>query len=227
MPGADPGESAAARRVLAEIVERGPVTAADIATALGVTPTAVRRHTDALLEAGLVADGPAIRTTRGRGRPARAFVVTDTGHACLADSGGDVAVEALRFLARTYGETAVAAFADDYAARREGVYAQVMRQAGDGVADQVTALAGALSADGYAASVRPVTGPAGQVTGVQLCQGHCPKQRVAVEHPQLCEAEREMFARLLGVDVQRLATLAHGEHVCTTFIRIPDERSMT
>jgi len=54
--------------------------------------------------------------------------------------------------------------------------------------------------------------------GIQLCQGHCPVQDVAAQFPQLCEAETEAFSRLLGVHVQRLATLAHGDHVCTTFI---------
>ena len=43
-------------------------------------------------------------------------------------------------------------------------------------------------------------------------------QRVAAQFPQLCEAEAEAFGRLLGVHVQRLATLAHGEHVCTTHV---------
>jgi hypothetical protein len=41
---------------------------------------------------------------------------------------------------------------------------------------------------------------------------------VAREFPQFCDAETEAFSRLLGVHVQRLATLAHGDHVCTTFI---------
>jgi predicted ArsR family transcriptional regulator len=41
---------------------------------------------------------------------------------------------------------------------------------------------------------------------------------VAAEFPQLCEAETEAFSRLLGVHVQRLATLAHGDHVCTTHV---------
>ena len=59
---------------------------------------------------------------------------------------------------------------------------------------------------------------------VQLCQGHCPVQHVASEFPQLCEAETEAFGRLLGVHVQRLATLAHGDHVCTTFVPTPTER---
>ena len=39
--------------------------------------------------------------------------------------------------------------------------------------------------------------------------------------PELCEAETEAFSRLLGVHVQRLATLAQGDHVCTTFVPTP------
>ena len=46
-------------------------------------------------------------------------------------------------------------------------------------------------------------------------------QHVAAEFPQFCDAETDAFSRLLGVHVQRLATLAHGEHVCTTFIPTP------
>jgi predicted ArsR family transcriptional regulator len=41
---------------------------------------------------------------------------------------------------------------------------------------------------------------------------------VAEQFPQLCEAETEAFAELLGTHVQRLATIAHGDGVCTTFI---------
>jgi len=84
----------------------------------------------------------------------------------------------------------------------------------DGVAERATALADALSAEGYAASARPVPG----TPAVQLCQGHCPVQDVAHEFPQLCEAETRAFSRLLGVHVQRLSTLAGGGHVCTTSI---------
>jgi hypothetical protein len=41
---------------------------------------------------------------------------------------------------------------------------------------------------------------------------------VAAEFPQLCEAETEAFGRLLGTPVQRLATIAHGDGVCTTHV---------
>ncbi len=53
---------------------------------------------------------------------------------------------------------------------------------------------------------------------MQLCQGHCPVQHAAERFPELCEAETAVFSRLLGVDVRRLATLAQGDHVCTTHI---------
>ncbi len=41
---------------------------------------------------------------------------------------------------------------------------------------------------------------------------------MAEKFPELCEAETEVFARLLGTHVQRLATIAHGDGVCTTFV---------
>jgi predicted ArsR family transcriptional regulator len=44
---------------------------------------------------------------------------------------------------------------------------------------------------------------------------------VAHEFPQLCEAETEMISRVLGRHVQRLATIAHGDGVCTTSIPTP------
>ncbi len=86
---------------------------------------------------------------------------------------------------------------------------------------RVQALAEALSADGYAASAGPAPAIGGRVQaegGEQLCQHHCPVAHVAAEFPQLCEAETEAFGRLLGAPVQRLATIAHGDGICTTHV---------
>jgi hypothetical protein len=44
---------------------------------------------------------------------------------------------------------------------------------------------------------------------------------VAAEFPQLCEAETAVIGRLVGTHVQRLATIAHGDGVCTTHIPGP------
>jgi predicted ArsR family transcriptional regulator len=111
----------------------------------------------------------------------------------------------------------VSEFARERIADLEQRCAAQLAEAGDDVAARAEVLATALSAHGFAASTRPVLAGT-PLAGVQLCQGHCPVQHVAAEFPQFCDAETDAFSRLLGVHVQRLATLAHGEHVCTTFI---------
>ena len=129
----------------------------------------------------------------------------------------DVATSALRFLAEHAGADAVGEFARERNAELEQRYAAQLTAAGEDVTARAKALATALTADGFAASIRPV-GEGTPLAGVQLCQGHCPVQHVAAQFPAFCDAETDAFSRLLGVHVQRLGTLAHGEHVCTTFI---------
>src|SRR5260370_795349 len=83
------------------------------------------------------------------------------------------------------------------------------------------------SAHGYAAAASAMPGGdrlaplAGGAAGEQLCQHHCPVAHVAARYPQLCEAETEAFGRLLGTPVQRLATIARGDGICTTHITAP------
>ncbi len=74
-----------------------------------------------------------------------------------------------------------------------------------------------LTADGYAATASP----APTMGGEQLCQHHCPVAHVAEQFPELCEAETAVFAQLLGTHVQRLATIAHGDGLCTTHVPPP------
>jgi len=207
-------------RVRQTISERGPITAGDLASRLGLTPAAVRRHLDLLAEQGAIEErepATAGGAGRGRGRPARAYVLSAAGHAGMNSDYDDVATSALRFLAERAGQDAVRDFAQERTAELEQRYAVQLGEAGGDVTARAAALAAALTVDGFAASTRPV-GQGTPLAGVQLCQGHCPVQHVAAEFPQFCDAETDAFSRLLGVHVQRLATLAHGEHVCTTFI---------
>ena len=210
-------------RVARLILELGPSTASVIGSRLGLTPAAIRRHLDNLLAEGLIETRTA-RTyaSRGRGRPARLFAITDAGRSAFEHAYDDLASSALRFLAATAGPAAVEEFARHQVAELERRYGPTVAAAPPG--DRVQALADALSADGYAASAgaAPATGPAGKAAvasgGEQLCQHHCPVAHVAAEFPQLCEAETEAFSRLLGVPVQRLATIAHGDGICTTHV---------
>jgi predicted ArsR family transcriptional regulator len=205
-------------RIARLILENGPVTAAALSTRLGLTPAAVRRHLDNLLAGGLIEARTARRVaSRGRGRPAKLFAITDAGRSAFEHAYDDIATSALRFLAEAAGPEAVAEFARRQVAELEHRYRPVMESAGE---DKVGALAEALSADGYAASA--TSAPAQAIGGgEQLCQHHCPVAHVAAEFPQLCEAETEAFARLLGTPVQRLATIAHGDGICTTHVTAP------
>jgi len=225
--GSNPGphgvEARTRDRVRQTISEQGPLTAAALASRLGLTPAAVRRHLDLLAEQGAIeerAPADAGGSGRGRGRPARAYILSEAGHAGLDSDYDDVATSALRFLAEHAGaDDAVGEFARERSAELEARYAAQLATAGEDVTARAQALATALSADGFAASTRPVAAGT-PLAGVQLRQGHCPVQHVAAQFPAFCDAETDAFSRLLGVHVQRLATLAHGEHVCTTFIPI-------
>ena len=209
-PGRAPERAGTRERVLSLLLELGPATTAVLSGRLGLSPAAVRRHLDALLAEGTVSSRePRVRAAL-RGRPARQWALTEAGHAAGPTAYDDLAVTALRFLADAGGRPAVKAFADTRARQLEQRYRdRVVALPGP---QRVEALAAALSEDGYAA------GAAAQGSGVQLCQHHCPVQHVAQEFPQLCEAETAAFGRLLGVHVQRLATIAHGDGVCTTYV---------
>ncbi len=208
-------------RVARLLLENGPSTASTLATRLGLTPAAVRRHLDALLEEGLV-ELREIRGVgnRGRGRPAKFFALTESGRGAFHQAYDDLAAGALRFLSESLGETAVLEFARSRVAELEQRYAEVVEAVPSG--ERAAVLAVALSGDGYAASAS--TAPTG--VGEQLCQHHCPVAHVAAEFPQLCEAETEVFGRLLGAPVQRLATIAHGDGICTTHVSAPPEPAL-
>jgi predicted ArsR family transcriptional regulator len=213
---AEPAARSTRGQVARLILELGPCTAATLGGRLSLTPAAIRRHLDTLIADGMIETRTARSYgNRGRGRPAKVFVVTDAGRSAFEHAYDDLATSALRFIEQSYGKQAVADFARRQVSELERRYAAVLTK-GD-LADRVQALAGALSADGYAAAAgpAPVIGP---TNAQQICQHHCPVAHVAAEFPQLCEAETEAFGRLLGAPVRRLATIAHGDGICTTHV---------
>jgi predicted ArsR family transcriptional regulator len=221
------GERRTRNRVARSILDHGPSTAADVAERLGLTQAAVRRHLDALHAENVVEPrDQRVYGHRGRGRPAKVFALTDCGRDAFDQAYDQLAADALHWIAESAGggesgEAAVSAFARARVAGQAERYRPLVEAAAP--EDRAQALARALSSDGYAATARSAPGPAGE----QLCQHHCPVAHTAEQFPQLCEAEAEVFSRLLGTHVQRLATIAHGDGVCTTFIPRVDHPSST
>jgi predicted ArsR family transcriptional regulator len=213
----DSGDQPTRERVVRSILVNGPSTAAVLAERLDLTAAAVRRHLEHLLSEGaLESREPRPTAQRGRGRPAKVFAITELGRAHFDQQYDDLAVQALRYLSETGGDEAVMEFARRRVAFIERDYATVT--AADPELSPAEALARVLSSEGYAASVRALPLADGLAVGEQLCQQHCPVSHVAHEFPQLCEAETEAIGHVLGRHVQRLATIAHGDGVCTTCI---------
>jgi predicted ArsR family transcriptional regulator len=214
-----PGE--AAERVARVLLQAGPSTAADVAETLGLTTTGVRKQLTALVDARLVVAherapyGPTPK--RGRGRPGMVFSLTQQGRAACDQAYDDLALSALRFMSQEFGADAVQAFAADRAEQLAAAVPAELR----GHASP-TEVAEALTRVGYAARIEPL----GEVA-VQLCQHSCPVVDAAREFPILCEAETEALGRVLGRHVTRLATLAHGDEVCTAVIPIESSHVAT
>ena len=212
------------QRVARVLLDEGPATAASLAERLGLSPAAVRKQLDALMDRGWVrADatapyGPTVGTARGRGRPARVFSLTPAGRDGFDQGYDDLARQVLHHLADRDGRSAVREFA---AARVAGLGDRVAARIGASAdapprpADRAKAVAEVLSEDGFAASTAPVSG------GVQICQHHCPVAHAAAEFPELCEAETAAIAAAVGTHVTRLATIGAGDGVCTTLVPDP------
>lgn len=219
----DPGRD----RVAASLLTQGPATASMLAERLGISATAVRRHLDGLAAQGLVVAtdrppfGPA--PARGRGRPARTFALTAEGRSQFPAEYDVLAAEALAFIDRSSGPQGLVAFAESHARALEDQLRQRLGDSWQGADDaaQVEAFAEALNGAGFAVSAEPAP------TGVQVCQHHCPVAHVAEQFPQICEAETEAFARLVGRHVQRLATIANGDGVCTTVVPVGSDSLTT
>jgi predicted ArsR family transcriptional regulator len=222
----DAAEARTRDRVARTLLLERNVTASAISHELGLTPAAVRRHLDALVSTGLASPIDTAPTGQ-RGRPARSYRLTEAGRERFPQAYQALAAEAMQFLVDHVGAEAVT----EFARARAGAIADRLTEVAAAeavdpsrpVANRadvdpnhlVELLARALDVDGYATSVRPVG------TGAQLCQHHCPVAHVAAAFPQLCEAETELFSRVLGRHVQRLATIANGDGVCTTHIPGP------
>ena len=99
-------------RVLDLIAEKGPVSAAQLAKVLSLTPAAVRRHITALEDAEQIeVHTPAQTGKRGRGRPARHYVLTPKARTSFAEGYSDLATRALHYLSQVAGDKAVDSFA--------------------------------------------------------------------------------------------------------------------
>ncbi|MCL2652996.1 MAG: winged helix-turn-helix transcriptional regulator [Propionibacteriaceae bacterium] len=209
-------EASTRQRVLGAIMAQDATTATELAGLLGLTSAAVRRHLEALEDEGLIGARQHRSRDAARGRPAKVFAISDKGRDQFHQAYGELAAQAIAQLIATAGPDGLDSLAKAHFGPIQDVFEA--SRSSDARQSRVEALVAALDAGGYAADAHPLG------NGDQLCQHHCPVADVARIYPELCELETQMLASLLESHVQRLATIAHGDGVCTTHIPGPVER---
>jgi len=194
-------------RILFQLKTRGPQTASDLGSRLGMTAAGARQHLLKLETASLVASED---RREGRGRPRKYWRLTERGDGRFPDRHSDLTLELLRSLREVFGEPGL----DTLIAHRERAsiadYGKLVG-AEASFHRKLAALARARSGEGYMASVvRDGRG------GFLLIENHCPICAAASACQGLCRSELAVFRAVLGPDVlvERIDHILTGARRC-------------
>ena len=187
------------------------MTAAALGDALGVSVVAVRRHLEALERDGVVTQ--ATRAS-GRGRPAHVYALTQAGHGLFPRNYDQLLHQLLEAAGAELGQEAV----ERLFAHRRRMLAErhAERTAGRPLAETARALAELQDANGYMAEWMP-----DGEGGFLVCEHNCAIPSVAARYSAACRNELALLQDLAGpgVEVQRVAHLQAGDHVCAYRLR--------
>ena len=208
------GDEPTRERVARSILEHGPSTAAALAERLDLTPAAVRRHLDHLLaEGALEAREPRVTAPAAAAGPAKVFALTEAGRDALRPA---VRRPGRRRRCASSPRPAATRPSLEFARRRVAEHRGALRRRRRAAEPELTP-AEAL-AEAFTARATPPRS-AQRPGAASSCASSTARSPTSPhEFPQLCEAETEAIGRVLGRHVQRLATIAHGDGVCTTCI---------
>jgi predicted ArsR family transcriptional regulator len=196
----------AADRFLVLLKTRGPQTAAELGKAAGVTGEAARQQL-----VRLAADGLVVATTesRGVGRPAQVWGLTEAGNARFPDAHAELTAQLLRSIRTELGEAVLDRLIDARSAESKAAYTAALEGAAD-LGERVARLAEARTREGYMAEAKA------EGDGYLLVENHCPICVAATECQGFCRAELETFQEVLGPEasVERTEHIVQGDRRC-------------
>lgn len=193
-------------RLLFLLKTRGPQTASDLGTVLGITAEAARQQ---LLK--LAADGLAEATAeiRGVGRPVQLWRLTDDGHARFPDGHAELTVQLIATIRSELGEASLERLIAARERERRAAYLAEIPDAAN-VGQRVEQLAAIRKREGYMAEWRPAD------DGYLLIENHCPICAAATVCQGFCRGELELFRDVLGPEVMvtRVEHILGGARRC-------------
>ncbi len=191
--------------LLERVVELGGATVAQLSEELDISDATVRRHLDRLEAEGLL-QVEALR--RGPGRPSYLYRATDSGVRTVRDHTPELAERLLSEMSRLQVEKAALseALSDQVAdAHRAEVPAGSLEQRVDAVVD-------ALRPEGILDHWQRTD------QELRLVNNACPYLGAATTNSCVCDADRLVIEKLLGVEVEQTLRLAEGDDGCVYVI---------
>lgn len=196
----------AREKILFFLKTKGPQSASQIATRLGVTAMAVRQHLYQLQEDSVIDYDDERRKV---GRPARIWRLTRESTTRFPDSHGELAVGILEAARQAFGEPGIAKLIKLRSGEQGKRYEE--RMSGKrGLKAKVAELARIRTEEGYMAEWRAE--PDGSLV---LIENNCPICAAAETCQDLCAGELRLFDNVLGnVDIEREEHILTGQRRC-------------
>jgi DeoR family suf operon transcriptional repressor len=197
--------------LLVALKKTQPATARDLGERFDLTANAVRRYLEELEAEGLVRHD---REVRGVGGPVFTWSLTGTGEGLFPRAYAPALAHALTMVREQSGEAGVRAIFDrEWHAIAEEAKGELARLP---LAERAQLLAELLSSRGYMAEAHP--DGAGTVT---LREHNCAIRDVAERFPEVCAAEAQFLAEVLGARVERTTHIASGGNCCAWCVTEP------
>ena len=192
--------------VLDLLIERGELDAGQLATTLGITVQAMRRHLRSLADEGLIEASTSIN---GPGRPSNRWCLTTQGRDRFPNAADSFAIGLLDSTRACLPETTLKALMDQQAEQKAAAY---RTQLGDvSLAERLETLVALRREEGY------VTICSRDADGISwlLQEMHCSVQRIAEEFPAVCDQELLLIRRTVqDCTVERVHWRLEGGHAC-------------
>ena len=197
------------RRILIVLKERGGLTADELASLLGISSVAVRRHLTNLERDRLVDHEQA---QRGMGRPSYIYRLTETADHVFPHNYDQLASHILGAIQELFGEEAITRIFEHRTKELSQSYRPQVN--GGNLPDRLEQLTQLHEADGYMPAWEE------QENGTYvLHQYHCPILHVAEGCSEACAHELALFVDLLDAEVTRQSHQVAGDEQCTYQIR--------
>lgn len=199
------------QQVMTLLRKEGPMSANDLAKALGITDIAVRRHLNTLERDQMLR----VDTVRqAMGRPTYIYSLTEQAEDMFPKHYADISLELLQDLKELQGDEIIGELFERREARLEQKYKERMNS-DESLEAMVAQLSEIQEERGYMAEWKK--GEDG--SRYFILEHNCPIHSVAQHFPQACDSELSLFRKVLGADVEQLECKAKGGARCIYEVR--------